>query len=102
MVGSADVGSIFGGLGVRKFWVAGRTLLLASCVSEVVAVENGMRFEREDRLLQVACQVSVLALEMTEDALRDASTYCMQGDEPRSLPSVYPAQPTPLPRTTML
>jgi len=32
-------------------------------------------FERGDRLLQVAWQVSVLALEMTEDALRDASTY---------------------------
>jgi len=31
-------------------------------------------FERRDRLLQVACQVSALALEMTEDALRDAST----------------------------
>jgi len=32
-------------------------------------------FERGDRLLQVACQVSVLALEMTENALRDASIY---------------------------
>jgi len=26
-------------------------------------------------VLQVACQISVLTLEMTEDALRDASTY---------------------------
>jgi len=32
-------------------------------------------FEQEDGLLQVACQVSVLAMEMTENALHDASTY---------------------------
>jgi len=32
-------------------------------------------FERKDRLLQVACQVSTLALEITKDVLRDASTY---------------------------
>jgi len=32
-------------------------------------------FEQGDRLLQVACQVSVLALEMTEEAFHDASTY---------------------------
>ena len=31
--------------------------------------------ERGDRLEQVACQVADLALEMTEDALREASTY---------------------------
>jgi len=31
-------------------------------------------FDQEDRLLQVAHQVSALALEMTEDALHDAST----------------------------
>jgi len=38
-------------------------------------LKTAREFEREDRLLQVACQVLVLALEMTEDALRDASTY---------------------------
>jgi len=59
-------------LGVRKFWVAGRNILVSKCVKEV---ENSTGFEREERLLQVACQVSVLTLEMTEDALRDASTY---------------------------
>jgi len=32
-------------------------------------------FERGDKLLQVACLDSVLALEMTEDALHSASTY---------------------------
>jgi len=33
--GSVDVGSVFGGLGVRKLWVAGRTLLASNCVKEV-------------------------------------------------------------------
>jgi len=50
----------------------GRTLLASNCVKEV---KNSTGFEREDRLLQVACQVSVLALKVTEDAFRDASTY---------------------------
>jgi len=59
-------------LGVRKFWVTRRTLLASNCVKEV---ENSTGFERGDRLLQVAYQISVLALEMTEDALRDSSTY---------------------------
>jgi len=47
-----------------------RTFLASNCVKEV---ENSTGFEREERLLQVAYQVSVLALEMTEDILRDAS-----------------------------
>ena len=34
--------------------------------------------ERGDRLEQVACQVADLALEMTEDALREASMYLRQ------------------------
>jgi len=38
-------------------------------------LKTAREFERGDGLLQVACQVSVLALEMTEDALHDASTY---------------------------
>jgi len=38
-VGNLDVGSVFGELGVRKFWVAGRTLLASNCVKEV---ENSM------------------------------------------------------------
>ena len=36
--------------------------------------------ERGDRLEQVACQVADLALEMTEDALREASMYLRQYD----------------------
>ena len=40
--------------------------------------------ERRDRLEQVACQVADLALEMTEDALREASMY--HGAGPPSFP----------------
>ena len=36
--------------------------------------------ERGDRLEQVACQVADLALEMTEDALREASMYLSRCD----------------------
>ena len=39
--------------------------------------------ERGDRLEQVACQVADLALEMTEDALREASMYLRQCDSDR-------------------
>jgi len=54
-----------GGLRVRKFWVVGRTLLASKSVKEIEK-------EQGDRLLQVACQVSALAL---ENVLSDASTY---------------------------
>jgi len=43
-VGSVDVGSVFEELGVRKFWVAGKTLLASNCVKEV---ETARGFERE-------------------------------------------------------
>jgi len=59
-VSTVNVGSVFGGLEVRKFWVAGRTLFASNCVKEV---KNSTGFERGDRLLQVACLVSVLAKE---------------------------------------
>ena len=39
--------------------------------------------EQEDRLKQVACQVADLALEMTEDALREASMYLRRCDSDR-------------------
>ena len=39
--------------------------------------------ERGDRLKQVACQVADLALEMTEDALREASMYLRRCDSDR-------------------
>jgi len=38
-------------------------------------LKTAWKFERRDTLLQMSGQVSVLALEMTEDDLRDASTY---------------------------
>jgi len=50
-------------LRVRKFWVAGRTFFASTCVKEV---ENSTGVEWGSRLLQVACQVSALALEMTK------------------------------------
>jgi len=75
-VGNVDVGSIFRRLRVRKFWIARRTLLASNCVKKV---ENSTGFEQGgNRLLQVACEVSVLALELTEDVLRDASTYAIR------------------------
>ena len=39
--------------------------------------------ERGDRLEQVACQVANLALEVTEDALREASMYLRRCDSDR-------------------
>ena len=39
--------------------------------------------ERGDRLEQVACQVADLALEMTEDALREVSMYLRRCDSDR-------------------
>ena len=39
--------------------------------------------ERGDKLEQVACQVADLALEMTEDALREASMYLRRCDSDR-------------------
>ena len=39
--------------------------------------------ERGDRLEQVVCQVADLALEMTEDALREASLYLRRCDTDR-------------------
>jgi len=42
-------------------------------------------FERGDRLLQVAYQVSALTLEIIKDALRDASTYVSRWASERAL-----------------
>ena len=45
--------------------------------------KTGRGSERGDRLEQVACQVADLALEMTEDALREASMYLRRCDSDR-------------------
>jgi len=58
------------GLWVWKFRVAGSTLLASNSVEYRLNTARG--YERCDRLFQVACQVSDLALEMTDDALRYA------------------------------
>jgi len=72
VVGGVDVGSVFGGLGVRKFWVAERTLLASTTV---LRLKTARGVEQGVKLLQAGCQVSALALEMTEDALCDTSMY---------------------------
>ena len=61
--------------------------------------------ERGDRLEQVACQVADLALEMTEDALREASMYLRRCDSDRCATeraSIVPELQIPLPGTTRL
>ena len=45
--------------------------------------EDSTRIRTGDRLEQVACQVADLALEMTEDALREASMYLRRCDSDR-------------------
>ena len=45
--------------------------------------EDSTRIRTVDRLEQVACQVADLALEMTEDALREASMYLRRCDSDR-------------------
>jgi len=45
-------------------------------------LKTARRFELGNRLLQVTCQVSALALEMTEDALRTSQR--IRGDRPRT------------------
>ena len=39
------------------------------------SLKTAQESERGDRLEQVACQIADLALEMTEDTLREASMY---------------------------
>ena len=45
--------------------------------------KDSTRIRTGDRLEQVACQVADLALEMTEDALREASMYLRRCDSDR-------------------
>jgi len=66
------VGSAFEVLGVKKFLVTEKTLFASNSLRRL---KRARGFERGGRLLQVTCQVSSLALEMTEDALHDTSAY---------------------------
>ena len=55
------------------------------CLPEMAlrSLKTARGSERGDRLEQVACQVADLALEMTEDALREASMYLRRCDSDR-------------------
>ena len=64
--------------GKEKFWEV-------FCLPEIALrdLKTARGSERGDRLEQVACQVADLALEMTEDALREASMYLRRCDSDR-------------------
>ena len=55
------------------------------CLPEIAlrSLKTARGSERGDRLEQVACQVADLALEMTEDAVREASMYLRRCDSDR-------------------
>ena len=55
------------------------------CLPEMAlrSLKTARGSERGDRLEQVACQAADLALEMTEDALREASMYLRRCDSDR-------------------
>ena len=64
--------------GKEEFW---EVFLLPEMALRSLKTARGS--ERGDRLEQVACQVADLALEMTEDALREASMYLRRCDSDR-------------------
>ena len=55
------------------------------CLPEIAlrSLKTARGSKRGDRLEQVACQVADLALEMTEDTLREASMYLRRCDSDR-------------------
>ena len=59
----------------------GRCFFLPEMALRSLKTARGSK--QEDRLKQVACQVADLALEMTEDALREASMYLRRCDSDR-------------------
>ena len=64
--------------GIEEFW---EVFLLPEMAFKSLKTARGS--ERGDRLEQVAWQVADLALEMTEDALREASMYLRRCDSDR-------------------
>ena len=64
--------------GIEEFW---EVFFLPEIALRSLKTARGS--ERGDRLEQVACQVADLALEMTEDALREASMYLRRCDSDR-------------------
>ena len=66
------VGSVKRGSATGKRRVLGSVLFARDGIEKLKTARGS---ERGDRLEQVACQIADLALEMTEDALREASMY---------------------------
>ena len=74
------VGSVKRTSAIGKRRVLGGVFFARDCIEKP---EDSRGSERGDRLEQVACQVADLALEMTEDALREASMYLRRCDSDR-------------------
>ena len=66
------IGSVRRGTATGKRRVLGGVLFARDGIEEP---EDSTRIRTRDRLEQVACQVADLAVEMTEDVLREASMY---------------------------
>ena len=71
------VGSVKRGSAIRKRRVLGGVLFARDGIEKP---EDSTRIRTGRRLEQVACQVADLALEMTEDAQREASMYLRRCD----------------------
>ena len=74
------VGSVKRASAIGKRRVLGGVLFARDCIEKP---EDSTRIRTGDRLEQVAWQVADLALEMTEDALREASMYLRRCDSGR-------------------
>ena len=74
------VGSVKRGSAIGKRRVLGGVLFARDGIEKP---EDSTRIRTGDRLEQVACQVADLALEMTEDALREASMHLRRCDSDR-------------------
>ena len=75
------LGSVKGASAIGKRRVLGGVFFLAEIALRSLKTARGS--ERGDRSEQVACQAADLALEMTEDALREASMYLRRCDSDR-------------------
>ena len=74
------VGSVKRASAIGKRRVLGGVSFARDCIEKP---EHARGSERGDRLEQVAWQAADLALEMTEDALREASMYLRRCDSDR-------------------
>ena len=74
------VGSVKRASAIGKRRVLGGVLFARDCIEKP---EDSTRIRTGRQVEQVACQVADLALEMTEDALREASMYLRRCDSDR-------------------